>query len=345
MLERDLKFEVINFLINGKKIIRSDGKINSPLSKKFIDTELYSRIVEKTNFLPMEAKLAQRWWHISNNMLKYKRCVCGKDITVWRKKYCNYCSHICATTCDEARDRARLQTTGRKMSKEHCDKMSKARVGFKHSQKTKELLSYSKIGEKNHRFGKDPWNKGLFGVNNPNFGKKRPYAKMPTGVNNKQYGKSPVHSAGHGVWGSFNGVFFRSSLELFYLIYWYENRIEVESAEQEMFRMIYLSNGKKHTYTPDFYLCDLDTIVEIKPEFKQQDCLVQIKYYTLKYYFEYKKCLLLGYRDIGGFITELISSNRITFYIASYSLIINDKQLQRLKRNYGCILREVRKVS
>lgn len=342
-IENNLIGDILNFKFNSKNLIRIDGRINSPLVIRFLDTELYHKIVNRTNFLPKEASFSQRWWHIKNNKFEYKICSCGKVITEWRRKYCRFCSHICAITCAEAQERTRKQFSGKVLSNEQCEGISKRLKGSKHTAETKALLSFKKLGSKNPNFGKIPWNKGLLGIDNPNFGKKRPHAKMPIGINNKQYGKSPVNGAGYGIQGKFNGIYFRSSLELFYLMYWYENAICVESAEQDFFRMTYFNKGKQHTYTPDFYLYNLGIIVEIKPEYMQEENLTQIKFNTLKYYFEDKKCMLLGYRDISEFIIDAIYTNKVDMYL-TYCLIIKEIQLQRLKKNYGDILREIKRV-
>ena len=39
-------------------------------------------------------------------------------------------------------------------TEEHRSKMSKSRIGLKHSEETKEKMSVKQLGDKNHRFGK-----------------------------------------------------------------------------------------------------------------------------------------------------------------------------------------------
>ena len=66
--------------------------------------------------------------------------------------------------------------------------------------------------------------------------------------------------------GYYNGMYYRSSYELYFLIYCFENNIKVESAETKEFRLRYIDiNGKMRMYYPDFYLPDYESIIEIKP--------------------------------------------------------------------------------
>ena len=338
-----IKTEIENHVINGKKLIRLDGYLNSPLIMRFINQDIYQRVVEKTSFLPEGASASQRWWHIKNNQFSFNICYCGKPIVLWHGSYSRFCSHVCAVTSIEAKERTRTQKTGNKLSKEHCIKISKRQTGAKRSAYTRQLLSVQKRGSKNPNYGKVPWNKGLYGPENPNFGKKRINTKIPRGKLSSSYGRSPNKKCGYGIQGSFKNLHFRSSLELLYLIYWYEHNVYVESAECGDFRIEYHNNGELHTYTPDFYLPNRDTLVEVKPEIKQEDSLVQTKFYTLKFTFEDMKCVLLGYREIKDFIIEFIYLQKIYDYIG-IELLMEEKQLVRLIKNYGGILREVRKV-
>lgn len=66
--------------------------------------------------------------------------------------------------------------------------------------------------------------------------------------------------------GYCNGIYFRSSYELLFISYCFDNGIKVESAETKEFRVRYVDKfGKPRMYYPDFYLPDYDAVVEIKP--------------------------------------------------------------------------------
>lgn len=78
--------------------------------------------------------------------------------------------------------------------------------------------------------------------------------------------------------GTYNGIYYRSSYELLFLILCEKYNVKVESAATKEFRIRYEHNGKKHYYYPDFYLPDYDIICEIKPisllNYNQNDCKI-----------------------------------------------------------------------
>jgi hypothetical protein len=87
-----------------------------------------------------------------------------------------------------------------------------------------------------------------------------------------------------------------------------------------------------------------NTLIEIKPEKRQEEDVVLKKFDTLKYVFEDMNCKILGYSEIRVFIQNIILTDKIDNYLG-YELVITDKQLQRLRKNYGSILTEVRRNS
>jgi hypothetical protein len=327
-----------SYTIKDKKIIRADGSLNSPFIKTFVQTDLFHRLVKVTSFLPCEAPLSQRWWHVVNNASSFNKCVCGSLIHKWRRKYPRFCSKLCALTSDEARERAQKSSTGRAITLEQRIKRSIARTGKKHSDDTKKNLSLMKLGPLNPCYGKIPWNKGLIGPLNPMFGVKRPERLILRGARNPSYGKSPNYRCGRGIWGKFNGKHFRSSLEMFYLMYWYEHEIYVESAEQDQFRINYITGGVTHTYTPDFYISSKETVIELKPEKLQEHDDVLKKQYTFKAIYPCLNYVVLGFQDISDYIKNSVCEESVNTYLGNL-LIIEESQLIRLRKNYGDILR------
>jgi len=214
-------------------------------------------------------------------------------------------------------------------------------MGHVHSDITKQKLSMLKKGDKNPQFGKVRTMKGKYGKNHPAFGKRRPGTGR-YGKDNHQFGKSPSHKAGKGIYGKFNNCHFRSSLELFYLIYWYENNINVINAETKEFRVTYLTEDNlKHTYSPDFYLPELNILVELKPEKLHTNILILIKFSALQQHHIDKKCELWGINNIGDFVTNTILTNKIEQYLNNNLLIIPDIQYNRLRKNYADIIRTI----
>lgn len=79
---------------------------------------------------------------------------------------------------------------------------------------------------------------------------------------NPQYGKSPFTNSGMSYKGWYKNIFFRSSLELLFIIENYNN--VVISAENSKFRIEYYFNSEKSHYYPDFYCETQNSIYEIK---------------------------------------------------------------------------------
>jgi len=329
-----------------KKLIRKDGRLNSPFLQNEEAKKLIKAAREITkDFLDDTATFSQVWWHIKNDIMYIPLCVgCNKTVP-WNSKYSRFCTQHCAVTSEEASHRMSKQFGGKKRSQKDILAAVEGRKawtkkrGYYHSKETRKKLSFVKMGKDNPMFGKPAWNRGLIGIDNPTFGKTRPCTGMK-GKDNPQYGRSPSPRAGRGISGHFNGNYFRSSLELLYLIYWYVNNIEIINAETKRFRVEYIgTDDTHHTYSPDFYLCEQNTLVELKPEKLHTNTEVILKFNALKNHHSDINCELRGFKGIAGFIRDIIEMNKIEDYKQNGLLKITDKQYERLKRNYGDIIR------
>lgn len=87
-----------------------------------------------------------------------------------------------------------------------------------------------------------------------------------TGKKNHMYGKPSPKKSGNGWSGYYKNHYFRSILELKYLVYLLDNDIKFESGEKQQYKIEYEIDGKKRNYFPDFYLIDTQEIIEIKPK-------------------------------------------------------------------------------
>lgn len=87
-----------------------------------------------------------------------------------------------------------------------------------------------------------------------------------TGKNNPMYGKPAPHGSGNGWSGHYKGMYFRSLLELYYLIYLIDNNIKFENGELKKHTIKYTMDGIERNYFPDFYLIDTQETIEIKPK-------------------------------------------------------------------------------
>jgi uncharacterized protein YbaR (Trm112 family) len=157
--------------------------------------------------------------------------------------------------------------------------------GKKHSQECKDLISLEKKkyylindshmkNKKHKQETKDKIskaNKGkLVGELNPNFGKTQERSVWWNRKHTKQTREKMSISAinnmnGHsiGVKGTYKDIFFRSCLELSYIIYL--TRFKIEFEIEPRLGITYLEYGIVKNYIPDFLICD-KYLVEIKPK-------------------------------------------------------------------------------
>lgn len=75
--------------------------------------------------------------------------------------------------------------------------------------------------------------------------------------------------------GIFNNIIYRSSYELLFIMICKYININVISAESKDFRIRYTSpkTNRKHWYYPDFYIPNIDLVVEIKPSSRINDSI------------------------------------------------------------------------
>lgn len=122
-------------------------------------------------------------------------------------------------------------------------------------------------GEKNGMFGNDLKNAMIKKYGNDVAEKRYSTWKstkytFKSGDLNPQYGNPPFENGGRSYHGWYNGIFFRSSFELIFLI---ENRdLDLVPADNKNFRVEYLKEEKVKFYYPDFYSKKINTVYEIK---------------------------------------------------------------------------------
>ncbi len=98
------------------------------------------------------------------------------------------------------------------------------------------------------------------------------------GSNNPRFGKPPTENPGRGWSGWYKNWFFRSILELSYMINYLEkNSIQWEKGESKKYKIPYINlHGEKRNYFPDFII-DNKIVIECKPRQLLNDPLVQLK--------------------------------------------------------------------
>jgi len=87
-----------------------------------------------------------------------------------------------------------------------------------------------------------------------------------SGSKNPMYGIPSPHWSGGGIVGRIDTLWFRSLMELSFILDQESKGIKIENAENTKFKVKYIDeNGKERNYFPDFYLSESDTLIEIKP--------------------------------------------------------------------------------
>lgn len=98
------------------------------------------------------------------------------------------------------------------------------------------------------------------------------------GEKNHMYGKPAPKGSGGGIDGWYDDFYFRSLLELSFLIDMSNKGITVMSAENNTFKVPYEIDGVIKNYFPDFYLPDENLIIEIKPFCRISEHINSIKF-------------------------------------------------------------------
>jgi hypothetical protein len=185
-------------------------------------------------------------------------------------------------------------------------------------------------GENNPMYGKS-----IYDVWVENYGKdiadkkmlefKKKQSLNSSGEKNPMYGKpSPINS-GNGICGWYKGWFFRSLLELSYMIYVIERfNLEWETGESEKYKISYTIDGKSKNYFPDFII-NKKYIVECKPKKLTLTSVNQSK-------FEFAK----KYCDDNGFIFKTrdipkIKKEQLIIMINNGLVVLTNKWKDKIK--------------
>lgn len=172
---------------------------------------------------------------------------------------------------------------------------------YKTDEFRKKLSNLNK-GEKNNMYGKS-----LYSVWLEKYGKEIANKKMSDfklkqsilnkGEKNSMYGKpSPINS-GNGICGWYKGWFFRSLLELSYMLYVIERYNFIwECGENKNYKIQYNIDGVNKNYFPDFII-DGKYVVECKPKRLWDTKINKVKFEYAKKFCE-DNGLIFKIRDI-----------------------------------------------
>lgn len=96
---------------------------------------------------------------------------------------------------------------------------------------------------------------------------RRKQSRNASGKHNPMYGRPSPQGSGNGWSGWYNGVSFRSLLELGYMMKAEQSGERISSAERKEYEVKYVAfDGTEKTYRPDFVHDESGTIVEVKPK-------------------------------------------------------------------------------
>ncbi len=151
------------------------------------------------------------------------------------------------------------------------------------------------------------------------------------GKNNPMYGKPSPPGSGNGWSGWYNGIFFRSIMELSYMVYLDNNDIIYTIAETTEYRVKYIDvNGIDKYYFPDFVLKDSSNIIEVKPKRLTNTLLNKLKFKAAK----------LKYVDKFKIITEddipKLCDDEIKELYNNKVIVFTDRYEQKYKDKFLC---------
>lgn len=294
MLLDKIKLNIDGEVIKNQKVL-----LECELCKRsyFVAYSNYKKKVDKYKSTPCKSCIQKNRHlnHVSKNPRYNLICdVCNKKYSLSRKDYENKIEKYNKETCGACLTslRQKGKTLEEQWGKETSDKAKKrisktlsGRVGVNKGLKWTEL---QKENLKKVRPTKGKTLEELYGYEKAIQIKKN-MSKATSGKNNPMYGKPSPQGSGNGWSGWYNEWFFRSLLELSYMINVIEkNNLEWKSGELKEYSIPYILENKERTYHCDFII--ENTLKEIKPTSLLNSKIVLIKKEAAE-----KWCLNNGY--------------------------------------------------
>jgi len=269
---------------------------------------------------------------------------CGK---IYRRKYYNvisgyrqYNKDLCRGCKQEIAYTLGLRTSCIQIwSRKQSGKTLEQILGVEKAKLVKEKFSKNSSGKNNPNYGgkyckfekchedaKGKTWEQRFGIDKANKIKHK-LSISSSGENNPMFGKPSPKKSGNGWKGRFNGIYFRSILELKYMMFLTESQIQFNKAEIIKYRIDYIDpiSGNKRTYSPDFYLPKTDQIAEVKPEKLINTTYNKAKFNAAKERFG-KRFIIIIEKDIPNYSSAVIKE-----YIDKGLIIFDKIYLQKFK--------------
>lgn len=204
-----------------------------------------------------------------------------------------------------------------------------------HREETKKIIAEKSVrwGATNGMYGKT-----LLGIWSDKYGKeiglqmwdKHKKKLANYGEKNGQYGKPPPIKSGNGWAGWYKGWYFRSLLELSYMIRVIERwKIEWKSAETDKLKIEYEKDDRLGTYYADFLL-NKKYLVECKPKSLQDTEINRKKFAAARDYCQ-KHGMVFKVVDI-----KILSESELKLLYISGDIKFIDRIDEKFRKKYMC---------
>lgn len=219
---------------------------------------------------------------------------------------------------------------GKHHSAETIKFLKERETSYTQTEEFRKKQSIAHSGEKNNMYGKT-----VYEVWFEKYGKdiaeekmtelKKKQSKNSSGKNNPMYGKPSPQGSGNGWSGWYKGWFFRSLIELSYMVNVIDNKkLKWENGEKKKYKISYVDySGQKRNYFPDFVI-DGKYMVECKPKKLHTSPKTLAKKRAADKFCK-KNNLIYKIRDVKKLSTrkiiELVNNNEIKFtekYLAKF---------------------------
>ena len=216
--------------------------------------------------------------------VKVECCKCSNLIYLRLFHYLNnqnrLCRHCAATTEKRTNRLRKLSQIQKGKTYEELYGIEKAKQRkdqLREQIANRDITSFIYAGARSPKIQKGKTYEELYGIKKASTLRKN-ISLRTKGKNNPMYGKPTPKKAGNGISGWYKGWYFRSILELSFMINYIEaNKIKWKSAECNKYKIPYIDyKNSERNYFPDFILNDI-IIAEIKPENLKNTPLINLK--------------------------------------------------------------------